>query len=142
VPHGRSSIYRLHQNRRRFHAALDEVKGEIEREFEAVAGCAAAPSSSRLASTDTLIDKIVYQLYGLTDAEIEIIERPTVRAGAGRRQAGRCVGDKGAQPTTHARVDALADEDAGGRAAACRNASQSVRRRGGPGRRACPAWNG
>ena len=34
------------------------------------------PIKRQLAATDDLIDKIVYKLYGLTDEEIEIVERP------------------------------------------------------------------
>jgi type I restriction-modification system DNA methylase subunit len=68
-------FYRLHQNHRRFRVSLEEVKGEIEREF-ARSLAVLLPIKAQLATTDTLIDKIVYQLYGLTDAEIEIIERP------------------------------------------------------------------
>ncbi len=67
--------YRLHQNRNRFAAALSDVEGEIEREYERSLATL-LPIKRELARTDTLIDKIVYKLYGLTDAEIELIERP------------------------------------------------------------------
>jgi hypothetical protein len=98
-------FYRLHQNRRRFHAALDEVKGEIEREFEQSLALL-LPIKQQLASTDTLIDKIVYQLYGLSDAEIEIIERPQYeQALADAKQ--QVLGDK-ELADDDARVDALA----------------------------------
>ena len=67
--------YRLHQNRTRCHARLDDVQGEIQHAFEASLAVL-RPIKRHFATTDTLIDKIVYRLYGLTDAEIEIIERP------------------------------------------------------------------
>ncbi|MBK9713561.1 MAG: hypothetical protein IPO81_20015 [Kouleothrix sp.] len=71
----REFYYRLHQNRSRFAVALGDVEGEIEREYERSLA-ALLPIKRELARTDTLIDKIVYRLYGLTDAEIELIERP------------------------------------------------------------------
>jgi len=67
--------YRLHQNRNRFGAALSNIEAEIEREYLASLKTL-LPIKDQLAKTDALIDKIVYQLYGLTDAEIELIERP------------------------------------------------------------------
>lgn len=67
--------YRLHQNRNRFGVSLTDVEGEIEREYENSLATL-IPIKRDLARTDTLIDKIVYRLYGLTDAEIELIERP------------------------------------------------------------------
>jgi hypothetical protein len=67
--------YRLHQNRGRFGVSLSSVESEIEREYGASLN-ALRPIKDRLAKTDALIDKLVYQLYGLTDAEIELIERP------------------------------------------------------------------
>jgi hypothetical protein len=67
--------YRLHQNRNRYAARLAEVEGEIQREYEASLATL-LPIKEQLARTDALIDKIVYRLYGLTDAEIELIERP------------------------------------------------------------------
>jgi len=67
--------YRLHQNRNRFGVVLSSVEAEIEREY-AASLAVLLPIKMQLARTDTLIDKIVYQLYGLTDAEIELIERP------------------------------------------------------------------
>lgn len=67
--------YRLHQNRNRFRVSLTDVEGEIEREYENTLATL-IPIKRDLARTDALIDKIVYRLYGLTDAEIELIERP------------------------------------------------------------------
>jgi hypothetical protein len=68
-------LYRLHQNRNRYAATLAEVEGEIQREYEGSLETL-LPVKDQLARTDALIDKIVYRLYGLTDAEIELIERP------------------------------------------------------------------
>lgn len=67
--------FRLHQNRNRFGVSLTDVDGEIEREYENSLATL-IPIKHDLARTDALIDKIVYRLYGLTDAEIELIERP------------------------------------------------------------------
>ncbi|MCL4876606.1 MAG: DUF559 domain-containing protein [Anaerolineae bacterium] len=71
----REFLYRLHQNRNRFSVSLTDVEGEIEREYENSLATL-IPIKRDLARTDALIDKIVYRLYGLTDAEIELIERP------------------------------------------------------------------
>lgn len=71
----REFFYRLHQNRTRFAVSLSDAEGEIEREYERSLATL-LPIKRELARTDTLIDKIVYRLYGLTDAEIELIERP------------------------------------------------------------------
>jgi hypothetical protein len=67
--------YRLHQNRNRFAVSLSDVDGEIQREYEKSLATL-IPIKRDLARTDALIDKIVYRLYGLTDEEIELIERP------------------------------------------------------------------
>jgi Alw26I/Eco31I/Esp3I family type II restriction m6 adenine DNA methyltransferase len=68
-------FYRVHQNRGRLGVALANVEAEIEREYAASLKVL-LPIKEQLAKTDALIDKIVYQLYGLTAAEIELIERP------------------------------------------------------------------
>lgn len=100
-------VYRLQQNRRRFHVTLDDVQGEIEREFERSLAVL-LPIKAQLATTDTLIDKIVYQLYGLTDAEIEIIERPQYeQALADAKQ--QVLGDKNLADD-EARLAALAEK--------------------------------
>lgn len=67
--------YRLYQNRNRYRAKLGDIRGVIEAEYEASLGTL-LPIKRELARTDALIDKIVYRLYGLTDEEIELIERP------------------------------------------------------------------
>ena len=67
--------YRLYQNRNRFAVSLSDVEGEIQREYEKSLETL-IPIKRDLARTDALIDKIVYRLYGLTDEEIELIERP------------------------------------------------------------------
>jgi TaqI-like C-terminal specificity domain len=74
-PPWREFYYRLYQNRNRFAISLSEVDGEIQREYEKSLATL-LPIKSDLARTDVLIDKIVYRLYGLTDEEIELIERP------------------------------------------------------------------
>jgi len=71
----REFYYRLYQNRNRFAVSLSDVEGEIHREYEKSLATL-LPIKRDLARTDVLIDKIVYRLYGLTDEEIELIERP------------------------------------------------------------------
>ena len=51
------------------------MEGEIQHEYEKSLETL-IPIKRDLARTDALIDKIVYRLYGLTDEEIELIERP------------------------------------------------------------------
>jgi hypothetical protein len=70
-----SFLYRLRQNRNRYHIPLDDVVGQIEHEYERSLALL-RPIKTQLAHTDALIDKIVYKLYDLTDEEIELIERP------------------------------------------------------------------
>jgi hypothetical protein len=67
--------YFLYKNRNRFAVSLRDVEDEIEREYEHSL-VTLIPIKRDLARTDALIDKIVYRLYGLTDEEIELIERP------------------------------------------------------------------
>ncbi len=67
--------YRLHENRGRYAVALSDVEGQIEQEYEKTLQTL-LPIKADLSRTDALIDKIVYRLYGLSDAEIELIERP------------------------------------------------------------------
>jgi type I restriction-modification system DNA methylase subunit len=69
--------FRLHQNRGRFGVPLASIKAELEdayRESLAVL----LPIKQQLAHTDALIDRIVYQLYGLTEEEIRLIEYPAL----------------------------------------------------------------
>jgi hypothetical protein len=84
--------YRLHQNRNRFGVALSAVEAEIGREYEKSLS-ALLPVKEQLARTDALIDKIVYKLYGLTEAEIELIERPQFEQGLAEAKA-QVVADK------------------------------------------------
>ncbi|MCI0577975.1 MAG: Eco57I restriction-modification methylase domain-containing protein [Chloroflexi bacterium] len=67
--------YRLHQNRNRLGVNLVKIQGQIQAEYEKSLAVL-RPIKQQLAATDALIDQIVYQLYGLTDEEIELIERP------------------------------------------------------------------
>jgi hypothetical protein len=52
--------------------ALDDVRDGLERYREARER--AAELDERIERTDQLIDEIVYELYGLTEEEIEIVE--------------------------------------------------------------------
>jgi len=51
---------------------LSDVEGGIERYMDARER--AAELDEKIERTDALIDEIVYELYGLTDEEIEIVE--------------------------------------------------------------------
>lgn len=85
-------LYRLHQNRNRFAVSLSDVEGEIQIEFEKSLETL-IPIKRDLARTDALIDKIVYRLYGLTDEEIELIERPQYEQALADAKA-QVVGDE------------------------------------------------
>ncbi|MEF8843192.1 MAG: restriction endonuclease [Haloarculaceae archaeon] len=52
--------------------ALDDVRGGVEDYRDAVER--AEELDEKIERTDALIDAIVYELYGLTDEEIEIVE--------------------------------------------------------------------
>ena len=51
---------------------LSDVESDVERYVEAKER--AAELDAKIERTDELIDEIVYELYGLTDEEIEIVE--------------------------------------------------------------------
>ncbi len=58
------------------------VRDTIAGEFSAAVN-ALTPLKARIKATDNLIDRLVYRLYGLTDAEIAIVERqPSHDTGA------------------------------------------------------------
>ncbi|MBP8109142.1 MAG: Eco57I restriction-modification methylase domain-containing protein [Caldilineaceae bacterium] len=99
--------YRLHENRRRFGVQLDTVKGEIQTEYE-TSLAVLLPIKQQLAHTDNLIDQIVYKLYGLTDAEIDLIERPAYDQALADAKA-KVVADKTLQADPDAAADAMAD---------------------------------
>lgn len=67
--------YWLHDNRTRFAVSLQALSGAIEDEYHKSLD-ALLPIKRQLATTDALIDRVVYQLYGLTDEEIKLIEYP------------------------------------------------------------------
>ncbi len=98
--------YRLHQNRNRYAAPLSAVEGEIQRGYEASLA-ALIPIKRNLARTDALIDKIVYRLYGLTDEEIELIERPQYEQALTEAKA-KVVGDE--QIDDEEKIDKIAAE--------------------------------
>ncbi len=98
-------FYRLHQNRNRFGVALSALETEIEREY-GKSLAALLPVKAQLARTDALIDKIVYQLYGLTDAEIELIERPQFEQGLADAKA-EVVKDK--ETSDEVKIDKIAE---------------------------------
>lgn len=65
----------LRKNHARLAVNLNDLTlvERLRREYGASLECV-LPLKERLARTDRLIDQIVYQLYGLTDAEIAIVE--------------------------------------------------------------------
>jgi hypothetical protein len=63
----------LYDNRNRFGTSLEGLRGRIEAEYEKSLA-ALMPIKRQLQATDALIDRIVYQLYGLTEDEIKLIE--------------------------------------------------------------------
>jgi hypothetical protein len=67
--------YWLHDNRTRFGVSLQALSGAIEDEYRKSLAVL-LPIKRQLATTDALIDRVVYQLYGLTDEEIKLIEYP------------------------------------------------------------------
>jgi hypothetical protein len=66
--------YRLHQNRHRFAVSLSAVESDIQHAYERSLQTL-IPIKHGLSRTDALIDQIVYCLYGLTAAEVALIER-------------------------------------------------------------------
>ncbi len=84
--------YRLYQNRNRYTAELSDIEGEIQIAYEKSLETL-IPIKQDLARTDALIDKIVYRLYGLTDEEIELIERPQYEQALADAKA-QVVGDE------------------------------------------------
>ena len=105
--------YRLYQNRNRFAISLSDVEGEIQREYEKSLETL-LPIKRELARTDALIDKIVYRLYGLTDEEIELIERPQYEQALGtpKHRSSR---------TRRSRTGGEAGEDRGRHPARCQS---------------------
>ncbi|MCB9451455.1 MAG: Eco57I restriction-modification methylase domain-containing protein [Anaerolineaceae bacterium] len=89
---GNDFYWFLFKNKNRFNGSLMDVEGEIQREYEKSLAVL-IPFKRNLARTDILIDKVVYRLYGLTDAEIELIERSQYE-----------------QALTDAKAQAIADE--------------------------------
>jgi Eco57I restriction-modification methylase len=98
--------YFLHKNRARLGANLGEIEGAIEQEYERSLAVL-LPIKRDLARTDTLIDKIAYRLYGLTDAEIELIERPHYQRALTEAKA-QVVADQ-AIKDDEAKLDKIAD---------------------------------
>ncbi|MDX2136479.1 MAG: Eco57I restriction-modification methylase domain-containing protein [Chloroflexota bacterium] len=89
---GNDFYWFLFKNKNRFNVSLTDVEGEIQREYDKSLAIL-IPIKRNLARTDILIDKVVYRLYGLTDAEIELIERSQYE-----------------QALTEAKAQAIADE--------------------------------
>ena len=74
--------YALMDNRTRVAATLPTLKPLLRDEYEKSLA-ALLPIKAALSRTDALIDRVVYQLYGLTDEEIRLIEYPGLSEAAG-----------------------------------------------------------
>jgi hypothetical protein len=98
--------YRLHQNRNRCGVNLAQVKTQIQQEYEKSLAVL-LPIKQQLAATDALIDQIVYKLYGLTDDEIELIERPAYEQALSEAKA-KALQDKELQKDPEAAAEAIA----------------------------------
>ena len=101
-------FYRLHQNRGRLGVSLEQVKGEIEAEYEKSLAVL-LPIKRQLAATDALIDQVVYKLYGLTDEEIAIVERPAYEQALGDAKS-EVLKDKALAKDPEAAADAIAEK--------------------------------
>ena len=101
--------YRLHRDQRRFGIDLDDIKGEIATEYEKSLAVL-LPIKRQLGFTDDLIDKIVYKLYGLTDEEIEIVERPAYEQALADAKAG-VLGDEKLQADPDAAANVIGSAD-------------------------------
>ena len=98
----------MHQNRNRFGVNLEQVRGEIQAEYEKSLAVL-LPIKEQLAATDALMDKIVYQLYGLTDEEIALIEQPAYEQALAEAKT-KVLGDKNLQKDPEAALEALAED--------------------------------
>lgn len=99
--------YRLHQNRNRFGVNLAQVQAQIQHEYEKSLAML-LPIKQQLATTDALIDQIVYKLYGLSDEEIELIERPAYEQALTEAKA-KVLQDKKLQEDPEAASEAIAE---------------------------------
>ncbi|MFD3163860.1 hypothetical protein ACFMKP_07955, partial [Herpetosiphon sp. NSE202] len=100
-------LYELYQNRNRFAANLSELEASINQAYHQSLAIL-LPIKHDLARTDALIDKIVYRLYGLSDAEIELIERPQYEQALSEAKAN-VLKDLGAA-TSDEQADAIIDK--------------------------------
>jgi len=101
-------FYRLEKNRTRFGVALSNIRERLQTEYEASLA-KLIPIKQQLARTDALIDRIVYQLYGLTDEEIRLIEYPGLAEVAGSART-EVLKDEEIQPESDAAVDLIVEK--------------------------------
>jgi len=103
--------YRLQQNRNRFAANLSEIEASIAQAYRQSLD-ELLPIKADLARTDALIDKIVYRLYGLSAAEIELIERPQYEQALSEAKANvlKELGAATSDEQTDAVIDKIAEE--------------------------------
>ena len=100
--------FRLHQNRGRFGASLTEVKPTLADEY-AKSLAALLPIKAQLAATDALIDRVVYQLYGLTDEEIRLIEYPGLEQAISTARE-ETLKEKDVAPGSDAAIEKIAEK--------------------------------
>ncbi|MHB8749369.1 MAG: Eco57I restriction-modification methylase domain-containing protein [Aggregatilineales bacterium] len=100
--------FRLHQNRNRFGIALASIRAQLEDEYHKSLDVL-LPIKRQLATTDALIDKVVYQLYGLTEDEIKLIEYPQFEQAvtAAREEVLK---DKDIKPGSDEAVEKIAEK--------------------------------
>lgn len=101
-------FYRLEKNRTRFGVALSNIRERLQTEYEASLA-KLIPIKQQLARTDALIDRIVYQLYGLTDEEIRLIEYPGLAEVAGSART-EVLKDEEIKPESDAAVDLIVEK--------------------------------
>ncbi|XSG77558.1 Eco57I restriction-modification methylase domain-containing protein [Herpetosiphon llansteffanensis] len=99
--------YRLYQNRNRFAANLSDLEASINQAYRQSLAIL-LPIKHDLARTDALIDKIVYRLYGLSAAEIELIERPQYEQALSEAKAN--VLKEAGAATSDEQADAIIDK--------------------------------
>ena len=86
---------------------------DIQREYEKSLA-ALLPIKAELSRTDALIDRVVYQLYGLTDDEIRLIEYPGLAEAAGSARQ-ETLKETDIAPDSDAAVDRIVEKIAASR---------------------------
>jgi hypothetical protein len=100
--------FRLHQNRTRLGVPLASIKAELEDAYQKSLDVL-LPIKRQLAHTDALIDRIVYQLYGLTEEEIRLIEYPALEQAVSTARE-EVLKEKDIKPSTDEAVEKIAEK--------------------------------